>query len=119
RQAAAGLIAHLGPGATVVVGHDARHGSSTFAEDTARVVAAAGGRALLLPGPHPTPLVPFAVRHLGADAGVMVTASHNPPADNGYKVYLGDGAQIVPPSDAEIAARILEAAGGEVPLSDP
>ncbi|MFP4511991.1 MAG: phospho-sugar mutase [Acidimicrobiales bacterium] len=120
RHAAAGLMAHLPPGARVVVGRDARHGSRDFADDTARVVAAAGGTALVLPGPNPTPLVPFAVGHLGADAGVMVTASHNPPQDNGYKVYLGDGAQIVPPVDAEIATRIDQvAAGGPVPLAEP
>jgi phosphomannomutase len=119
RQAAAGLMAHLGPGARVVIGRDARHGSEEFAEDTARVVAALGGIPLVLPGPHPTPLVPFAVRHLGADAGVMVTASHNPPADNGYKVYVGDGAQIVPPVDAAIAHRIHEAARHPVELSEP
>jgi phosphomannomutase len=115
-RAAAGLVAFLrddpaagGLGATnptVVVGFDARHGSDVFARDTCAVVAAAGGRALLLPRPLPTPLLAFAIRHLGADAGVMVTASHNPPRDNGYKVYLGDGSQIVPPADAEIAARI-------------
>jgi phosphomannomutase len=119
RQAAAGLMAHLGAGARVIVGRDARHGSAEFAEDTARVVAAAGGTALILPGPHPTPLVPFAIGHLGADAGVMVTASHNPPADNGYKVYIGDGAQIVPPVDAAIAAQILDAARRPVALAEP
>ncbi len=102
RRAAAGLAAHLGPGRTVAVGYDARHGSAAFAEDSARVLAGAGLRAVVLPRALPTPVLAFAVRELGADAGVMVTASHNPPRDNGYKVYLGDGAQIVPPVDREI-----------------
>jgi phosphomannomutase len=108
-QAAAGLVAYLdgedrdGP---VVVGHDARHRSDVFARDTVELVAASGRRALLLPGPLPTPVLAFAIRHLGCAAGVMVTASHNPRADNGYKVYLGDGSQIVPPADAGIAAAI-------------
>jgi len=120
REATAGLVRHLPEGATVVVGHDARHKSDVFAQDAAGVVAAAGGRALLLPLSLPTPVLAFAVRHLGADAGVMVTASHNPPADNGYKVYLGDGAQIVPPADAEIAAHIeAVAAEGEVAVAEP
>ena len=90
----------------VVVGYDARHGSKTFAEDTAAIVVAAGGTAFLMSRTLPTPVLAFAIRHLRCDAGVMVTASHNPPQDNGYKVYLGDGSQIVPPADADIAAQI-------------
>jgi phosphomannomutase len=108
-KAAAGLSAFLrntvGDG-TVVVGYDARHKSDVFARDTAEVVCGAGLRAVVLPRPLPTPMLAFAIRHLGCVAGVMVTASHNPPRDNGYKVYLGDGSQIVPPADAQISAEI-------------
>ncbi|MFJ9857841.1 phospho-sugar mutase [Streptomyces albogriseolus] len=114
-RAAAGLAAYLKKQGTphgddtaglVVIGYDARHKSRTFAEDTATVMTGAGLRAAVLPRPLPTPVLAFAIRHLGAVAGVEVTASHNPPRDNGYKVYLGDGSQIVPPADAEIAAEI-------------
>ncbi|MER5449006.1 phospho-sugar mutase [Streptomyces sp. NPDC002764] len=109
-RAAAGLAAYLkATGHTdglVVIGYDARHKSADFAHDTAAVMTGAGLRAAVLPRPLPTPVLAFAIRHLGAVAGVEVTASHNPPRDNGYKVYLGDGSQIVPPADAEIAAQI-------------
>ena len=107
-RAAAGLCSYLTArgGKAVVVGYDARHKSDVFARDTAEVVRGAGMSAMVLPRPLPTPVLAFAIRHLGADAGVMVTASHNPPQDNGYKVYLGDGSQIVPPADAEISAAI-------------
>src|SRR6188472_278379 len=110
-RAAAGLAAYLQDtgapaGSSVVIGYDARHNSDVFARDTAEVMTGAGLQALVLPRPLPTPLLAFAIRELGCAAGVMVTASHNPPQDNGYKVYLGDGSQIVPPADAEISAHI-------------
>jgi len=119
-RAAAGLAQVLGPGKHVVIGYDARHNSDVFARDTAAVLTGAGLHASLLPGPLPTPVLAFAVRQLGADAGVMVTASHNPPRDNGYKVYWDDGSQITPPIDSRISAAI-DAAGpvDELPLGAP
>lgn len=97
---------HGHAGEPVIVGFDARHRSADFAVDAAAVLAGAGFRPFLVDRPLPTPVVAFGVQHLGCCAGVQVTASHNPPRDNGYKVYLGDGAQIVPPVDAEISDRI-------------
>ncbi|AEX75723.1 phospho-sugar mutase [Corynebacterium diphtheriae] len=102
---------------TIVIGCDARHGSLEFHQAAAEVVSAAGGRALLLPAKNPTPLTAFSVKKFGADAGIMVTASHNPPADNGYKVYLGgriaqgpaEGVQLISPADKEISEAIAAA----------
>ena len=119
-RATYGLMDWLGrqvDGPRVVVGCDARHGSRDFYTTAAEVISAAGGTALLLPPCLPTPVTAFAVRALHADAGIMITASHNPRTDNGYKVYLGgrvatgaaSGVQIVPPADAEIMACITQA----------
>ncbi|MER3394506.1 MAG: phospho-sugar mutase, partial [Microcella pacifica] len=109
---------------SVVIGFDGRTNSDVFARDSAEIMAGAGVRVTLLPRMLPTPVLAFAVRHLDVSAGVMVTASHNPPRDNGYKVYLGDddqGAQIVPPSDGLIHEAILEVARsvavGDLPRS--
>ncbi|MEY3734524.1 MAG: hypothetical protein RL347_1883, partial [Actinomycetota bacterium] len=121
-RAAAGIAAYLRARhghPTAVVGFDARHRSHDFARDCAEVLAGAGVTALVLPRPLPTPVLAYAVRALGADAGLMVTASHNPAQDNGLKVYLGDGRQIVPPADGEIAA-LIDAVGpvSTLPRSD-
>jgi phosphomannomutase len=119
-QAAGGLAAYLVDRyrePSVVIGYDGRVNSDVFARDTAVIMAGAGVRAVLLPRTLPTPVLAFAVRHLGASAGVMVTASHNPARDNGYKVYLGGadgGSQIVPPADGLIADRIAEVAGRSI-----
>lgn len=111
-RAAAGLAAFVteqhGTGQVVAIGYDARHNSRRFAEDTAEVMLGAGHRPYLMPRELPTPMLAYSVLALGAKAGVMVTASHNPARDNGYKVYLGDGSQITEPNDTLIAARIDE-----------
>lgn len=129
-RATAGLCAFLRSATErtprVVVGCDARHGSVEFARAAARVISATGCVALVLPEENPTPLTAFAVRHYDADAGIMVTASHNPAKDNGYKVYLGgsvvpeaeQGTQIVPPYDAQIAAAIEAAPAAGVIAQD-
>ncbi|KQO62448.1 phospho-sugar mutase [Curtobacterium sp. Leaf261] len=119
-QAAAGLgqfLLDTGRTASVVIGYDGRVNSDVFARDSAEVLAGLGIDVTLLPSALPTPVLAFAVRHLDAGAGVMVTASHNPPRDNGYKVYLGqddDGSQIVPPVDATIAEAIDAIAAGSI-----
>jgi phosphomannomutase len=103
----------------VVVGRDGRHMSSEFAADTAAVLAGAGVPAHVFPDVVPTPVTAFAVGALGAAAGVVITASHNPPAYNGYKVYWGNGAQIIPPHDRGISAAIDEVGQiSEIPLLD-
>ncbi len=116
RQTTAGLMRWLPDGPTVVVGFDARHNSEAFARDVAAVVTGAGGRAELHRAPIATPVLARSVLDRGADAGIMITASHNPPQDNGYKLYLADGIQLVDPADAEIAAAIDAVAAA---MADP
>ncbi len=98
-------MATLPPGARVLVGHDARRNSAVFAADVADMVVSSGGVALTI-GQSPTPVASHAVVELSADAGVVITASHNPPGDNGYKLYSSDGAQIIPPADAAVEGRM-------------
>ncbi|MFI5052188.1 MAG: phospho-sugar mutase [Acidimicrobiales bacterium] len=118
RRATQGVVAWLGeigvdPARGVVVGRDARRGSEAFNDEVVAVLLGAGVPVHEMPRPLPTPFVAFAVRALGAAAGVMITASHNPPMDNGYKLYAADGAQIIPPSD-EIVERHSARAGTPV-----
>ena len=124
-QAAKGLADYIlrfdASSPSIVIGYDGRKNSDVYAKDTAEIMAGAGIKTLLLPRRLPTPVLAYAIRHFDASAGVMVTASHNPPADNGYKVYLGKsngGGQIVSPADAEIAA-LIDAAAKEPVSSYP
>lgn len=100
-QAVAAIMRHLNP-ATVVIGYDARHGARQLADEAAAMVAEHGGLALVMPEPLPTPVMAYAFRHYSSDAGLIITASHNPADDSGCKVYSGDGAQLVPPHDRQI-----------------
>lgn len=123
RQTTAGVLAWQAKrlpnsNALIVIGYDARHESDVFASDVARVAAAAGAEVLLFRQPVPTPVLAHAVLEHHADVGVMITASHNPPQDNGYKLYLADGIQLVSPADREIAMAIDEIAGSEVPVAE-
>ncbi|MFW2381293.1 MAG: phospho-sugar mutase [Acidimicrobiales bacterium] len=119
RQTTAGLLRWMaGKGFNrprIVIGYDARHGSHDFATEAAETIGSAGGEAILADAVVPTPVLAYAILIHEADAGIMITASHNPPADNGYKLYLGDGIQIIPPADGEIAAAIDEIAAGAKP----
>lgn len=109
-QATQGLASYIqkkgNPKAGVVIGYDSRHHSREFAQETARVLAGNGIRAFLLPEIRPTPFVSFATRAKKAQAGIMITASHNPKEYNGYKVYWSDGGQVVPPHDKGIMAEV-------------
>jgi len=121
-QAAAGLGRYLGAGKSVVIGFDGRVNSEIFAKDSAEILSGMGLTVHLLDQMCPTPLISFATRYLNVSAGIMVTASHNPPRDNGYKVYLGDifhGSQIISPVDCQIQEHILEIANSETFQSLP
>ncbi|MDU4465202.1 phospho-sugar mutase [Haemophilus parahaemolyticus] len=119
-QAAGGLAEYLkgyDKEPSIVIGYDGRKNSDVFARDTAEIMAGAGIKAYLLPRKLPTPVLAYAIQYFDTTAGVMVTASHNPPEDNGYKVYLGKangGGQIVSPADKEIAALIDKVAAGNI-----
>jgi len=111
-QAVAAWLAHEGidPAKGVIVGRDARHGSAEFNEQVVATLIGLGVRVLELPAPAPTPFVPYLVRHLEAAAGIMITASHNPKQDNGYKLYDWTGSQIIPPHDKTVEA-FMDAVG--------
>lgn len=119
-QAAGGLAQYLkeyDKEPSIVIGYDGRKNSDVFARDTAEIMAGAGVKAYLLPRKLPTPVLAYAIKYFDTTAGVMVTASHNPPEDNGYKVYLGKangGGQIVSPADKDIAALIDKVAAGNI-----
>lgn len=123
RRAAAAIARWLdeeGVDGPVVVGRDARHRSAEFATDSAVVLAAAGREVVMAADPVPTPLLAFSVQALGAAAGIMVTASHNPPTDNGYKVFDRSGVQIVPPADRSIAAAMAAVEhASAIPIAEP
>ncbi|WP_299806672.1 phospho-sugar mutase [uncultured Shewanella sp.] len=124
QQTSAGLGAYLKAQISdvatrgVIIGYDGRHDSKQFAHDAASVLTAMGIKVYLTANVAATPLVAFGVLHLGTAAGIVVTASHNPPQYNGYKVYWGNGAQIIPPHDSGIAARIDSASTAKVALLD-
>ncbi|WP_337177592.1 phospho-sugar mutase [Paludisphaera sp.] len=111
------VAAKKGPGAPLacVIARDTRHNSPEFAALCARVLAAAGFKVYLFPEARSTPLLSFAVRHLGCDAGIMITASHNPPSDNGFKCYNNVGGQVIPPDDSGIIARVTAASDRDIP----
>jgi phosphomannomutase len=114
-QGVLGWLEEIGADKTkgVVVGRDARHGSESFNDEVVSVLLGGGAVVYEMPAPLPTPFVPYSVKALGAEAGIMITASHNPPQDNGYKLYASDGAQIIPPDD-EIVERLARSAGSAV-----
>ena len=116
-RAVVGLWRHVSatrPGARLVVAHDVRHFSRHFAELIAGAWSQLGGEAYLFAGPRSTPQLSFTLRHLGADAGVVITASHNPAHDNGFKCYLGDGGQVLPPHDGAIVAEVARLGPADV-----
>ena len=102
----------------IVIAFDTRHGSTEYSRVCAQVIAASGGRGFLFDGFRATPELSFAVRYLRAAAGIVVSASHNPPTDNGFKAYASDGGQLVPPDDAAVMSEVEKAGTGAIPLMD-